>query len=102
MNPKIHVLIRIDRDSNNVQFRVRGSVTGSNVQALYVVARRANSLMPGLALILDVSHARIANDALEELHTCSTTGRLPARIDPLQSDCRISVLGPNQPRLLAA
>lgn len=66
------------------------------------MALRTNSLMPGLALILDVSHARVAKDALEELDSCSTTGRLPARIDPLQSDCRISVLGPNQPRLLAA
>ncbi|WP_113716771.1 hypothetical protein [Arthrobacter dokdonensis] len=102
MTPKIHVLVRIDHDSAKVQVQARGAVTGSNVQALYVVARRAKSLMPTLALILDVSHARVAGDVLEELHACSKEGRLPVRIDPLQTDCRISVLEPDAPRLLAA
>lgn len=99
---KIQVLVRIDRDSARVRVQVRGVVTGRNVQALYVVARRANSLMPTLALILDVSHARVAGDALEELHSCSKQGHLPMRIDPLQSDCRISVLYPYELQLQAA
>ena len=99
---KIQVLVRIDRDSARVRVQVRGAVTGRNVQALYVVARRANSLMPTLALILDVSHAHVAGDALEELHSCSKEGHLPARIDPLQSDCRISVLDPHELQLQAA
>ena len=99
---KFHVLVRIDRDSARVRVQARGAVTGRNVQALYVVARRANSLMPTLALILDVSHAQVAGDALEELHNCSKVGHLPIRIDPLQTDCRISVLDPYEEQRQAA
>lgn len=102
MTSKIQVLVRIDLDSARVRVQARGAVTGKNVQALYVVARRANSLMPTPTLILDVSHARVAGDALEELHSCSKDGRLPVRIDPLQSACRISVLDPYELQLQAA
>lgn len=102
MTPKIHVLVHIDHDSAKVQVQARGAVTARNIQALYVIARRANSLLPALSLVLDVSHARVAGDALEELHTCSKAGRLPTRIDPLQSECQISVLEPECARLLAA
>ena len=102
MSPKIHVLVHIDHDSAKIQVQARGAVTAKNIQALYVIARRANSFLPRLSLILDVSHARVADDALDELHTCSQAGRLPTRIDPLQSECRISVLEPAVPQLLAA
>ena len=94
VNPKIHVQVRIDLDGTRVRLLVRGEVTAGSVQALYVLARRANSLMPGLALMIDISRARVAPDALEELHACSAAAHLPVHIDMLQSECQLIILDP--------
>lgn len=94
MNPKLRVLVRLDLDCTSARIEAHGYVTTRSVEALYVVARRTNSLMPGLALVIDVTHAWVEPEALERLHACSDTGHLPAHIDPLQSACRLSILDP--------
>jgi hypothetical protein len=43
---------------------------------------------------VDVSHARVEPAAMEQLQACSKSHHLPASIDPLQSECNISVLAP--------
>lgn len=91
MDPKIHVQVRIDLDGARGRLLVRGEVTTGSVQALYVLARRANSLVPGLVLMLDVSRARVAPEVLDELHACSAAANLPVLIDPLQSECRLVI-----------
>ena len=60
-------------------------MTTESVQALYVLARRANSLVPALALVLDVSGTQVSPDALEELPACSGAAHLPVRINPPRS-----------------
>ncbi len=101
MNNKLHVLVRVDLDGAWARVEAMVEVTVGSVQALYVVARRANALMPGLPLMLDLSHALVARDALEELHACSESGHLPTRSDPLQPDCRLSILDPEGSALQA-
>jgi hypothetical protein len=57
---------------------------------------------------LDISHAVVDDEALEQLQACSDTHHLPAMIDPSQRTCTISVLAPrrqhttSRPELLAA
>ncbi|SDP24750.1 hypothetical protein SAMN04487914_10687 [Arthrobacter sp. ok909] len=71
-------------------------MTAQSLQALYVVVKRANHLKEGLRLVLDVSHARVEPAALEQLRECSASHHLPAAIDPLQSECQLSIVAPAQ------
>ena len=94
MTDKLRVLVRVDLDCARARVAAQGHVTVQSVQALYVVMKRANSLMAGLALEIDMTHAEIDPDALEQLRGCSRSHHLPAHVDPLQSDYRFSVLAP--------
>lgn len=95
MTDKLRVLVRVDLDCATAQVAAEGHVTSKSVNGLYNVMKRANSLMAGLALELDMTRARIEPDALEELRTCSRSHHLPTRVDPLQSDYRLSILAPD-------
>lgn len=70
----------------------KGHITVHSVNALYVVVKRANSLREGLDLKLDLTHAWVDDEALDMLQNASVTHHLPARIDPQQAPCTISVL----------
>jgi hypothetical protein len=94
MTDKLSVLVRVDIDCARARIAAQGRVTAQSIQALYVVVKRANALMEGLALEIDVTRARVEPEALEQLHTCSQSHHLPAHIDPLQADCRLSILAP--------
>ncbi|WP_427006343.1 hypothetical protein [Pseudarthrobacter sp. H2] len=69
-------------------------MTARSLQALYVVVKRANHLREGLRLVVDVSHARVEPAAMEQLQACSDSHHLPAAIDPMQSECRLSIVAP--------
>jgi hypothetical protein len=101
MTDKLSVLVRVDLDCACAQIAAQGRVTAQSIQALYVVAKRANALMEGLALEIDVTRARVDPDALEQLRACSQARHLPAHIDPLQADCRLSILAPRDAIILA-
>jgi hypothetical protein len=92
MNDKLSVLVRVDLECAQAQVAARGHVTVQNVQALYVVVKRANALLDGLVTEVDVSHAMVDPAALEQLRASSRSRHLPQRIDPLQADCRFSVV----------
>lgn len=99
MNTKLHVVVRLDLDRTcdrieSARITVRGHVTAESVDALYIVAKRANSLMAGLAVLLDLVQARVDPEALERLHVCASSGQLPTHIDTRQAGCRLSVLDP--------
>jgi hypothetical protein len=100
---KLTVLVRVDLDCAQARVAAQGHVTVQSVQALYVVMKRANSLMAGLALEIDMTHAEIDPDALEQLRGCPRSHHLPADVDPLQSDYRFAVLAPDdvQPHRVA-
>jgi hypothetical protein len=92
---KLRVLVRVDVDCAKAQVAAQGHVTSKSVHGLYDVMKRANSLMAGLALELDMTRAQIEPDALDELRTCSRSHHLPAHVDPLRSDYRLSILAPD-------
>ncbi|WP_459790543.1 hypothetical protein [Arthrobacter sp. AD-310] len=94
MNSKLNIVVRIDLDQARAKVVAKGHITVHSVNALYVVAKRANSLKEGLDLELDISHARVDEAALEMLQASSETHHLPVKIDPQQAPCTISVLAP--------
>jgi len=94
LNDKLKVLVRLDLDCGQAEVAAQGHVTAQSLQALYVVVKRANHLKEGLRLVVDVSHARVEPAAMEQLQACSESHHLPASIDPLKSECNISVLAP--------
>jgi len=94
LNDKLRVLVRLDLDCGQAEVAAQGHVTAKSLQALYVVVKRANHLKEGLRLVVDVSNAWVEPAALEQLQECSASHHLPAAIDPLQSECKISVLAP--------
>ena len=96
MTEKLRVLVRVDLDCAKARVAAQGHVTSKSVHGLYDVMKRANSLTAGLALELDVTRAWIDPDALEELRTCSRSHHLPTHIDPLQSECKLSILAPEK------
>ena len=96
MNSKLHIVVRVDLDHARAKVIAKGHITVHSVNALYVVAKRANSLREGLDLELDISRAFVDEAALEMLRTSSETRHLPTRIDPLQAPCAISVLAPRR------
>ncbi len=99
---KLRVLVRVDLDCARAQVAAQGHVTSKSVRSLYDVMKRANSLTAGMTLELDMTRARIEPDALEELQACSRSHHLPVRVDPLQSDYRLSIFAPETDASLAA
>ncbi|MEW9872718.1 hypothetical protein [Arthrobacter sp. HS15c] len=106
MTDKLNILVRVDLDHARAQVLAQGHVTVHSIQALYVVVKRANALKEGLDLELDITKAHVDPEALEQLQDCSRTHHLPAKIDPSQSHCTLSVLPPrhhdSRSQLLAA
>jgi hypothetical protein len=94
LNSKLNIVVRVDLDHARAQVIAKGHITVHSVNALYVVVKRANALKKGLDLELDISHALVDREALDMLHASSVTHHLPARIDPQQAPCTISVLAP--------
>ena len=88
MSEKLSILVRVDLDHAKAQVLAKGHVTIHSIQALYVVVKRANALKHNLDLELDVRDARV--------EACSETHHLPARIDPQQTHCTLSILAPRR------
>jgi hypothetical protein len=103
LNSKLNIVVRVDLDHSKAQVIAKGHITIHSVNALYVVAKRANSLKGGLDLELDISSALVDEEAMAMLRTASETRHLPAKIDPDQAPCTISVLAHRRhPRPTAA
>jgi hypothetical protein len=99
---KLQVLVRVDLDCATAQVAAQGHVTSKSIHGLYDVMKRANSLTADMTLGLDMTRALIEPDALEGLRACSRSHHLPARVDPLQADYRLSILAPDNAAPLAA
>ncbi|HKU30561.1 MAG TPA: hypothetical protein VJQ60_08730 [Arthrobacter sp.] len=92
MTEKIRLLVNMDIDCAQVRITAHGHLTSRSLDALYVVMRRANALMDGLALEVDVTSADVDPAALDALQLCSQSHHLPALIDPQQCEVNVSVL----------
>ncbi|MBD1544381.1 hypothetical protein G9E11_19475 [Arthrobacter sp. IA7] len=94
MNEKLRVLVSVDLDGAKAQVKTQGHVTVQSIKGLYDVMKRADSLVPGLALELDMTLAEVEPQAMEELRGCARTHHFPLQVDPLQRNYRFSILAP--------
>jgi hypothetical protein len=100
MNRKLAVKVSVDLEGSSARIAVRGKVDSRNVQALYSLARRANSLNPGFDITLDLSVAPTEPEVLDALQAYASLRRLPKFIDPEQAECRLRIV-PTDPALQA-
>ncbi|BCW68705.1 hypothetical protein NicSoilB4_34680 [Arthrobacter sp. NicSoilB4] len=93
-DPKIKVLIRIDALAESARVDVRGVVTPANIRALYVVCRRVAAKLPGYEIVVDLAHARVTADAIEELHEHARQSVVSSGIDASVTPCRLRIVDP--------
>jgi hypothetical protein len=92
MNGKLAVKVALDLEGGSATIIVRGSVNSRNVQALYSLAHRANSLNQGFGITLDLSAATAEQEALDALQAYASLQRLPKYIDPEQAECSLRIV----------
>lgn len=92
-NSRLKVTVRIQENLQTARIEVRGSVTRDNLRALYVVARRTSAMLPGREIVLDLTHARAAIEAILELHDPDQLLRVIGA-DDSKEPCRLRVLDP--------
>lgn len=93
-DPKIKVLIRINALAELARVDVRGVVTPANIRALYVVCRRVTAKLPGYEIVVDLTHARVTADAIEELHEHARRSIMSSGIDASVTPCRLRIVDP--------
>lgn len=93
-DPRIRVLIRIDATEESARVYVRGVVTTANLKAVYVVCRRVAAKLPGYELVVDLAHARVTADAMEELHEHASRAVVSSGIDSSVTPCRLRIVDP--------
>lgn len=93
-DPKIKVLIRIDAVEESARVDVRGVVTPANIRALYVVCRRVAAKLPGYEIVVNLTHARVTADAIEELHEHARQSVMSSGIDASVTPCRLRIVDP--------
>lgn len=90
---RLKIVVHIDSNMERACIEVRGTLTPVNIRALYVIARRARTLLPGKEIVLDLTMARAAMETIEALHD-------PVHITELSGEgtsdkpCRLSILDP--------
>jgi hypothetical protein len=90
---RLRVLVHIDPNMERARIEVRGTVTAANIRALYIIARRVRTLLPGREIVLDLTKARAVEEAITALHD-------PAQLTELSGEgtserpCRFSILDP--------
>jgi hypothetical protein len=92
------VLIRIDSLEESARVDVRGVVTPANIRALYVVCRRVAAKLPGYEIVINLTHARVTADAIEELHEHARRSVVSSGIDASVTPCRLRIVDP--PKIL--
>jgi hypothetical protein len=90
---RLKVLVHIDPNMERARIEVRGTVTAANIRALYIIARRTRTLLPGREIVLDLTKAHAVEEAITALHD-------PAQLTELSGEgtsehpCRLSILDP--------
>lgn len=67
MHHKLSVLVQVDLDGKHVRLVVTGCVTEVNHRALCPLIRRARTLVPGIAVIVDITSAHHVEPAAVDL-----------------------------------
>jgi hypothetical protein len=91
---RLKIMVRIEADLEAAGLEVRGVVTGANLRALFVVARRTTALLHDKELTIDLSRARVTESVLEQLHECARLSRLATGVDASEVFCRVRIVDP--------
>lgn len=67
MHHKLSVLVQVDLDGKHIRLVVTGCVTELNHRALCPLVRRARTLVPGIAVIVDITSAHHVEPAAVDL-----------------------------------
>lgn len=94
MNDKLKVLVKVDLECASAHIEVMGQVSAGNVQALSNLANRANSIHPGLHVVLDLGRSSVTPEALEQLTLSAASRLVPAPSDLMQADCCMEIVPP--------
>ena len=89
---KIHV--HIDDRLQTASIEVRGTLTVANLRALYVIARRTSALLPGREIVIDLTHARAAIEAVNVLHDPVQLNNLAVGSGTKELLCPLRILDP--------
>lgn len=92
---KIHV--HIDDRLLTASIEVRGTLTVANLRALYVIARRTSALLPGREIVVDLTHARAATEAVNVLHDPVQLNNLAITSGNKGLLCPLRILDPPHP-----
>lgn len=93
-DPRIKVLIRIDAVEESARVNVRGVVTPANIRALYVVCRRMAAKLPGYEIVVNLAHARVTAEAIEQLHEHARRSVVSSGIDASVTPCQLRIVDP--------
>lgn len=95
MRSRLKFLIRLDVDMGGAaRVKIRGRVTERNLGAVYAVARRAGTIVRGLAVVIDLRQAAVGMVPLGELRRASQSGELPSVTGSAPMPCRLEILEP--------
>jgi hypothetical protein len=72
MTTKLAVTVAVDLDASSVRVRPSGRLTSDNVRGLLAVVRRAERILPGFAVQLDLDQLRC--DSPEALRALTDSG----------------------------
>ena len=92
MNGKLDVKVGVDLEGASASIAVQGRVDARNVQALYSLAQRANSLAPGFDITVDLTAASTQPEVLDELQACADSQSLPGSVDGRRTECKLRIL----------
>ncbi|MDR6436687.1 hypothetical protein J2790_001808 [Paenarthrobacter nicotinovorans] len=88
---KLQLVVKVEPDYPAVCIIVGGRVSTRNILVIFAVARRINAAVAGAAISVDLGHASITDDALEQLRDVAKNGLLPLSVDPARIPCRLRI-----------
>lgn len=88
---KLQLVMKVEPDCPAACIVVRGRISTRNILVIFAVARRINAAVPGAAISVDLGHASITDDALEQLRDVSKNSMLPISVDPARLPCRLRI-----------
>lgn len=89
---KLQLVVEVEPECPAACIFVRGQISTQNIPVIFAVARRINAAVPGAAISVDLGHATITDEALEQLRDVATHSMLPISVDPARIPCRLRIV----------
>ncbi|MET3905182.1 hypothetical protein [Paenarthrobacter sp. 4246] len=88
---RLQMVVKVEPDCPAACIIVGGRISTRNILVIFAVARRINAAVPGAAISVDLGHASITDDALEQLRDVANNSLLPLSADPARLPCRLRI-----------